>query len=102
MTAKVELDHGDAEILIVGSHIRWHGNLGLLLVGSREVLESLRWVSDGLDGDVLDDQVGEFKVWLCMLGAEVDLELYGFTALHGALGWLDPVVSLLIGQRDLL
>ena len=102
LSTQVELDHRDGKELSVTASVDWHGHFRLLLIGSCEVLETLRGLPDGVDGNVFHDKVGELKVRLSVLRAEKDFELYGLPSCDSALVRLDAVVSLLISQRDRL
>ena len=52
--------------------------------------------------NVFHDKVSVLKVWFCMQGAEKDFKFLGLSAWNLSLTRLNSVVSLLIGERDLL
>ena len=96
LASERELEHGNGQELGVGTDISWHGHLGVLRgIGISEVLESLWWVFNSSDWDVLDNQVSELKVRLSVLRAEEQLKINVFTTSDLALSRFNPVMSLL-------
>ena len=102
LAPEIELDHWNTQELGVTSDIGWHWYFEVLVrVSVSEGLQGLWWVSHCRNWDVLDDQVGIFKIWLGVLGAEEQLKINIFSSRDPSLRWADPVVGEFIFQGNL-
>lgn len=76
LATQVKLDDGNREELGVGAYVSRHWHFGgLWLVLLLEILEAIWWVPHSGKRHILDNQVCEFKVRLCVVRAEVKLKV---------------------------
>jgi hypothetical protein len=97
LATEVELNHWHTQELSIATDVSWHWYLEVLVcVSICEGLECLRWITDGSDWNIFNNEISIFKVRLSMLRAEEQFKVNVLSSRNSSLCWTHSVMSQLI------